>query len=194
MAMDHLVDPGPVDVHEGRNLVLTVGIVLVILGVLAMLAPLITGVAITLLMGVLLLAGGIARCMFAFRARSWGAGALGVGLGFLATLVGFLLLFFPRAGLETLTVFLAAYFLVHGIFEIAFAFRLKPRGGWLWTAASGLVSVVLGVLIWMQWPVSGVWAVGILAGVNLMVGGLALVLLALSARPRTTTGPTVFAT
>ena len=68
-------------------------------------------------------------------------------------------------------------FIVEGLFKIFAAFRYRPHPGWLWMLAGGALSLVLGLLIWNQWPLSGVWAIGILVGVDLLTTGLSLVVL-----------------
>ena len=155
--------------------VLILGMVTVVLGVLAMMAPMVTGVAVAFMVGILLIGGGIMRTIFAFKCKSWGAGILVFLLGILMLLVGLYMIARPGAALATLTLFLAAYFAVDGILEIVQAFDLKPIQGWGWTLFGGIVSILLGVMIWRQWPVSGAWAIGILVGIKLVFAGWAMV-------------------
>jgi uncharacterized membrane protein HdeD (DUF308 family) len=84
--------------------------------------------------------------------------------------------------LETLTLVLAFYFAVDGVFQILWAFRLRPIKGWGWSLFSGIVSLALGVMIWRQFPVSGVWAVGTLAGIQMVFGGSSVASLCAAAR------------
>jgi uncharacterized membrane protein HdeD (DUF308 family) len=81
----------------------------------------------------------------------------------------------PLLGLASLTLVLAVYFLVDGIFQIITAFQIKPHEGWGWVLLSGLAASLLGYLIWSQWPFSGVWAVGILVGINLFMSGWSMI-------------------
>jgi len=157
------------------------GILLVIFGFVSIAAPLITGVAVALTVGALVTVTGALQLMSAFRSHSWGKGALGVLMGVISLVAGVLMIAHPLAGLGFLTLLLVSYFLVAGAFEIAEAFSLRDAPGWGWRLASGAVSVVLALLIWQQWPVSGAWAVGLLVGIRilfcgwttLMVGGAA---------------------
>ena len=165
-------------------MLIVLGIGMVILGILAMGAPLITGVAVGLLVGVLIIAGGLAQAVYALKAKSWGSGIAGVVLGALSVVCGILMLGHPLFGLAFLTLVLAAYFIFDGIFEVVFAFKLKPLTGWGWTLVSGIVSLLLGILIWGQWPLSGVWAVGFLVGVNILFSGWSMIALGMAA-PRT---------
>jgi uncharacterized membrane protein HdeD (DUF308 family) len=162
------------DVKKGSGWLMLLGGALVILGFLAIGAPLVTGVTVTLMIGMLILAGGLVRIVFAFRAQTWGQGLLAFLLGGLGVLAGLVVLARPLFGLATLTLVLATWFFVDGICEIIYAFRLKPLSGWGWTLFSGIVAVLLGVMIWSEWPLSGAWAIGVLVGVKLFFSGSGL--------------------
>jgi len=95
-------------------------------------------------------------------------------LGYFAPIVLIVLILLVVA-LATLTLVLAAYFVVDGIFEIIEAFDLKPIKGWVWMLFGGIVSILLGFMIWREWPFSGAWAVGILVGIKLIFAGWAMV-------------------
>jgi uncharacterized membrane protein HdeD (DUF308 family) len=84
----------------------------------------------------------------------------------------------PLFGLAFLTLLLVVYFLVEGIWKIIVSFRYRPATGWIWLLLSGTASLLLGFLIWDQWPISGMWAVGVMVGINLLSTGLAFVALA----------------
>jgi uncharacterized membrane protein HdeD (DUF308 family) len=160
------------------------GVLRVILGFLAIMAPLIAGLAIEIIVGVLVLLGGIGAVVNAFRVRPWETG-LFVGLaGALAIVCGILLLLHPLAGLSFLTMLLAVYFILEGATALALAFRLSSAGarGALWAGLSGVLSLLLGILIWAQWPLSGVWAVGTLVGINLLFTGWTAIALGLQTR------------
>jgi len=151
------------------------GIVLVVLGMLSIAAPLISGVAIVLLVGVFMIAGGIARMLWAFRSGSFGRGLLSVVLGGLFILAGALVLARPLIGLASLTMLLAVFFLMDGVFEIMAAFKLKPTEGWWWLLVGGIASLVLGFMIWRQWPLSGAWATGVLVGIKMLFAGIEMI-------------------
>jgi uncharacterized membrane protein HdeD (DUF308 family) len=169
-------------VKQDAGLLMVIGIITVILGVLSIMAPLITGVAIAVLVGILLLAGGFMRTLFAFRCKTWGKGLLTFVLGLLAFLCGLVMLTRPILGLTSLTLVLAVYFIVDGLFEVAGGLQLKPVNGWGWMLFGGIVSILLGLMIWRQWPVSGAWAIGILVGIKLLLAGWEMVGLGMAAR------------
>ena len=88
----------------------------------------------------------------------------------------------PLFGLSFLTLLLAIYFVTGGIAKIVGSFCFRPISGWLTMLLSGLISLLLGVLIWRQWPLSGMWAVGVLVGVDLLATGLSMLALAATVR------------
>jgi uncharacterized membrane protein HdeD (DUF308 family) len=153
------------------------GIALVILGFLAILAPMFAGSMVSMLIGVLMVAAGIARLIWAFSAGSFGKGILTFLLGGLLILTGLVMLFRPGIGMATLAMILAIFFLADGIFEIVAAFKVKPEKGWGWLLFGGIVSIILAGLIFWQWPFSGMWAVGVLVGVKLLFAGFAIIAL-----------------
>jgi uncharacterized membrane protein HdeD (DUF308 family) len=152
------------------------GIGMVIFGVIAMGAPLASGVAVTYTVGFLVVAGGVTQAVFAFRAPSFGRGILRFLLGGLMVACGLSVISHPLLGLASLTLVLAGYFCADGIVRIIFAFDLRPEAGWGWMGLGGLVSVLLGAMIWNQWPLSGAWALGVLVGINLMMSGWTLIM------------------
>lgn len=162
-------------VKKDSTALVVLGILTVILGVLAMMTPLMTGVAVALILGFLLIGAGIMRTIFAFKCKSWGKGILVFVLGLLTLLVGLYMVVRPGLALATLTLVLAIYFFVDGLFEIIEAFDLKPLKGWGWMLFGGIVSVVLGIMIWRGWPEKSLLFVGILVGIKLIFAGWAMV-------------------
>jgi uncharacterized membrane protein HdeD (DUF308 family) len=158
------------------------GIMTVIFGVVAIGSPLITGVAVAMFVGFLLLASGVARIVHALKSRQWGTGFWGTVIGLLGVVAGLLMIFRPLVGLVTMTLLIAFYFLVDGICEIIAAFKIKPDQGWGWVLFNGIIAVVLGLMIWRQWPVSGAWAIGLLVGIHILLTGWSMVILGTGAR------------
>jgi uncharacterized membrane protein HdeD (DUF308 family) len=161
---------------------LALGILMIILGVVAMAAPVVATIAIQVMLGWLLVISGIAEGIHAFMVKEWRGFLLELLSAVLYLGVGLLLLFDPLKGALALTFILAVFLLVEGIFKIITALRVRDHRGWGWLLASGIVSVVLGMLIWAQWPASGLWVIGLLVGIQLLFTGWSLVMLALVAR------------
>lgn len=158
------------------------GAVLVCLGIFAVMAPLFSGIATAVLVGMLLMFGGMIETAFAVRAPSFGKGALVFLFGGLGIAAGVMMLLWPGRGLGALTFVLVVYFLAAGIVDIILAFRVRPQEGWGWALFSGIVSVALAALIVAKWPVSGIWAVGVYVGVRLLMHGWTLMALGVTGR------------
>jgi membrane protein HdeD len=154
------------------------GIALIALGLAAVVAPVVAGSALVIVIGFILLIAGTVPIVRELKAEASKERTIGLILGIITALAGIAVIGHPLFGLKFLTVLLVGYFVAEGVWKTVVSFRYKPAPGWKWLLASGVLSLVLGLLIWSQWPVSGMWAVGVLVGVNLLGTGLALVTLA----------------
>lgn len=163
--------------RAGARVGTTWGVVVIVLGILAIAMPLLTGLALTVTLGVILFATGIAQMAYAFQSKSFGEGALRFVFSLLAILAGLSLFMQPGAGLATITVFLAAWFVVDGIWSLVAGFRWRPFSGWGWMVFSGVVSIVLGVMVYRQFPESTAWLVGLMVGIRLMFAGMTMIMM-----------------
>jgi uncharacterized membrane protein HdeD (DUF308 family) len=161
---------------------LAFGILMIILGVFAIGAPVVATIAVQFALGWILVIGGVAEGIHAFMAQGWRGFLFELLSAILYLVVGVLLLVNPVGGALALTVVLAVFLIVEGIFKIVMALRVRDHGGWGWLLASGILSLVLGFLIWAEWPASGLWIIGLLVGIQLLFTGWSLVMLALAAR------------
>ena len=153
------------------------GFAVMLLGMLAMMAPFVTGVAITGLVAVLITAAGLAMTAYAFKAGSFGKGLLQLLFGGITVVCGIAMFLTPMLSMYTLTGVLMAYFVVDGVFAIVSGVRGRPTPGWGWVIVSGIASVVLAVLLWRQWPASGNFAIGLLVGIRLIFTGWSIAML-----------------
>lgn len=169
-------------IKRNAGLGVALGIVIAIAGVLAIISPFVAGLSVTIAVGVLLIVAGVSRLFLAFKMGSFGKGLLMFLLGVVTVIAGGYLVARPGMGLATLTVFLAAYFLVDGIFEVIWAFRLRPIKGWGWQLFSGIATIILGIMIWRQFPESALWAVGLLAGIHMIFAGSSITSVCRAAR------------
>ena len=167
---------------KNAGLLIVLGFLTVILGVVAVSTPLITGVAVTVFVGFLLLGSGAAQVVHAIKSGQWGTGFWGTVIGLLGVAAGLIMVFRPMVGLVTMTLVLAAYFLIDGAAEIIAGFKMKPDQGWGWVFFNGIVAVLLGFMIWRQWPVSGAWAIGLLVGIHILLTGWTMIILGTGAR------------
>ena len=159
--------------RASRNAVVF-GAILTVLGVFCIMAPLFAGIAVTTLIGMLVLAAGIVELVNAFSADSFGQGAFRFAFGALWILAGAFILANPAGGLGALTMILIGLFLAAGAIELFLAFKQRPEEGWIWMLAGGIVSIALAVFLIAQWPASGIWAVGIFVGVRMLMRGWVL--------------------
>jgi len=157
-------------------------ILFIVLGTFAIIEPAVAGLGVALLVGWLLIFGGISHVISAFE----GGGARRVLFQILAGVVfllgGYYLLSHPLMALGTLTLLLAAVILVEGVCEIVTYFRLRDEQASGWMLANGILALVLGGMIWLQWPSSSVWAIGTLVGVNLLFTGITRLMVGLTGR------------
>jgi len=164
--------------REHSGWILAIGITCVILGALCLAAPMVTGVAVAILVGGIVLVHGVAKLIHALKAKSWGAGVMGVLGGLLPLIAGGLMIAHPLLGLTFLTLLVTAYFFADGIATCILALMLRPLRGWVWSLVNGLLTILLGVLVWAQWPLSGAVALGILVGISIFLDGLSMIVLA----------------
>jgi uncharacterized membrane protein HdeD (DUF308 family) len=153
------------------------GVLTIILGVFAMGAPLITGLALALMIGVSLVAAGLMQSIYAFQAGSVGKGFLRLLFGGVTVLAGMAIIGQPGMALATLTLFLSIYFIVDGITTLISSTAVAGGQGKGWIIFNGIITLALGVMIWRGWPVSGAWAIGILVGVRLIFSGMTMMAL-----------------
>jgi uncharacterized membrane protein HdeD (DUF308 family) len=191
MSLNQQIDQGAAfkSVRDHWVLFLVEGIVLVLLGTLAILLPALASLAFTIFFGWLLLISGIVGLVTTLMARQapgfWWS-LLSAVLGIVA---GVILLVWPISGTLSLTYLLIAFFLVEGFASIMYAVehRSQLSGRWGWMLASGVVDVILAVIVFIGLPWSAFWALGLLLGINMIFGGWALIAMALHAR---SAGPT----
>jgi uncharacterized membrane protein HdeD (DUF308 family) len=160
---------------------LGLGLVSIILGTFALGSSVLVTLASVVLFGwILLIMGGI-EVGHAFWQRQWGGFFLHLVNGILSIVVGFLLATSPGASAVVLTLLLAMFFMAGGLFRIFTALMMRFPS-WGWRLLNGIVTLVLGILIWNQWPVSGLWVIGLFVGIDLIFSGWTTVMLALAAR------------
>ena len=157
------------------NRTTTFGVIAIILGILAILAPGVAGLSVVFVLGLIVLVGGIVRIVWSFQAGGFGRGLGGFVIGVLTLICGLLLIVNPLFASGVLTIILALYFIIDGIFEITAGVQRRPEAGWGWLLFGGIVSLLLGAIIWSQYPLSGAWAMGILIGIKLFFIGLIMV-------------------
>ena len=161
-----------------RTALLIAGIIQGLLGVTAVAAPHIATEVGTALFGFLLLLAGVVQLAQSFRIKGWKSTVLLLFGGLLDLFLAGALLVFPHGGAVALTLLHAVLLFCQGIIRMFYSFRADLPAGRGWFFMGGAASAVLGGLLWLEWPADSVWAIGLLLGVNLLLGGLTLVGLA----------------
>ncbi|MFI5185049.1 MAG: HdeD family acid-resistance protein [Vicinamibacteria bacterium] len=162
--------------------IVALGVLTVIAGFMAMGSPLASGLVVVVIIGIAMTIAGVARTIGAFSAGSFGQGALAFIGGILTFGAGLVLAARPGIGLATLTLLLGGYLLVDGISSAVLAFHVRPEKGWGFMLFSAVMGVILGFLLLREWPLSGVWAIGTLVGVNMLFSGFSMISVGSAAR------------
>ena len=171
-------------VREHFTLFLTEGIVLLVLGTLAILLPMFATIAATIILGWLFLISGIAGLVLTFWARQMPGFWWSLISAILAIGAGIILLAKPVQGTLTLTIVVGAYFLAEGVATIMYALehRRELSERWTWMLFAGLLDILIAAMIIVGLPGSAEWAIGLLVGINLLFGGASMVGVALAVR------------
>lgn len=169
----------PEEFHLDKSsswLINSLGVVLIVAGFAAIAFPLISSLGVTFCIAWLLIVAAIVQSIYGFNQIGWRRIAMSLVVAALWLVSGLFLLLRPLEGLAVLTVFVAAAFLLEGIIKAIFYFEIRdlPKSGWILFDA--LAAIFLGALMWWQFPVSALWALGTLAGVNIMISGWTLVI------------------
>jgi uncharacterized membrane protein HdeD (DUF308 family) len=186
------VDPGLSDMQRAVRdalrvhwrLFLTQGVVMVILGILAIVWPVIATLAVDIYVGWLFLISGIVGLVAMFSAKDVPAFLWTLLTAALSLVVGVLLLWKPVEGAVSLTLVLTAFFVVEGIFQIvaSFTYRDAIPDSWGWMLASGIADLILAALIIMGLPSTASWVLGVIVGINLITSGWAAIMMAIAGR------------
>jgi uncharacterized membrane protein HdeD (DUF308 family) len=161
---------------------IALSVLMIAAGVLAIIVPKISGIAVTLLVGWLLLFCGGAHLAYAWQMRRSGGLWWGILIGIIYIVAGGYLLLHPMVGLATLTVVLAAYLVAASILEFILAFQLRPLTGSGWLLLDGIITLILAIIIGWTWPGSTLWVIGTLVGISIFFSGVTRLMLSLTAR------------
>jgi uncharacterized membrane protein HdeD (DUF308 family) len=168
-------------VHEKRGWFIGLGIALAILGTLAIVLPPLASLATTVVLGFLLIAAGIAEAAHALANRRWAAYGWELAGGIVHLIAGALVVAFPLTGTLALTLVLAVFLLAEGVLRLIRASQHRHVQGNGWLVFDGIVSIALGLLIGVGWPSTAAWALGLLVGVNMLLGGSEMLFIGLAA-------------
>jgi len=190
MTMNQPADQGGIGdavanaIHEHWRLFLIEGIILLVLGVIAIVVPPIATLAFEIIIGWLFLVSGVVGLVTTFWMRHmpgfwWSLLSAVIALG-----AGLVLLAWPVSGTLSLTLVLIAFFVIEGIATIMYAIehRNQLSSRWGWMLASGIIDLILAGIIFAGLPGTAAWALGLLVGINMVFGGTAMIGMAMAAR------------
>jgi uncharacterized membrane protein HdeD (DUF308 family) len=160
-----------------------IGIVLIFfLGIAAIAAPAVSTIFTETWIAVILTSAGVSKLIYAFQTRARGGFFWKVLLSVLYIATGVMLFVYPLTGVLTLTVLLGSFLLAEGIFELILAFRLRPQQNWTWVLVDAIVTLVLGAIVWFQWPFNAPWLIGTLVGASVLLTGISRLMLSWNER------------
>ena len=172
----------------GSKTLMLIGVALTVFGVLLLLSPAAVGGAVVRLVALVLVVTGVVQLLHSLRSGTPAHKLVSATLGAIVAGVGVLVWFNPELGSGFLTALLMIFFVVNGLWKVANAVRFRRYRGWAWLLISGLVSLVFVYLLWNQWPLSGAWAIGVLVGLDLLLTGIALMVLSQALRKAGSSG------
>lgn len=169
------------NLKKNRGWYLALGVLLVVIGLVAISSSLATTLVSVVFFGWLMIFGGLAEAIHAFWRKDWGGFFVDLLGGVLYFVVGGMLVANPAASALGITLVIAMFLIVSGLFRVGAALVGRPPH-WGWLLLSGVMGLLLGVLIWAEWPVSGFWVIGLFIGIEMLFNGWSLIMLAMAAK------------
>jgi uncharacterized membrane protein HdeD (DUF308 family) len=164
------------------NWSIALSILLILAGLFAILIPSVSGIAITLVFGWIMILSGITHFIFAFKTHTTGGLIWELLIGAVYLFTGVYLILHPLDALIALTLILACYLFFEAIVEFIQFFQLRPRHGAVWLLVDGIITLILAVMIWRAWPASSIWVIGTLVGISMIFSGVSRLMLSLAAK------------
>ena len=181
-AVSRLMGMGAEQARKHWGWTLFLGILFIILGVAAILMPLAAGLGLRAFLGWLLIFVGAIELVRAFKSQGWKCFLIDVLTGLFYLAGGLLLIFRPFASLIAIGTLIAGFFLVEGVMRIVLALQMDKAAGWGWVLFHGILSIGLGLLLFLQWPFSALWLPGFLVGIWMLQFGITTTMVASAAR------------
>ncbi len=171
------------DIKKTINASLWIGSLLTVLGIAAIALPNFSTIVAETWIALILISAGAAKLVYAFQTRADDSGFIWkLLLSILYIATGVMLFVYPLTGVLTLTLLLGSFLLTEGVFELVLAFRLRPQQNWTWALGNGIITLILGLMIWFQWPFNAPWLIGTLVGVSVLFTGISRIMMSLNVR------------
>jgi uncharacterized membrane protein HdeD (DUF308 family) len=172
-------------VRHASTISIVLGVLLILLGLLAVASPFLAAVAVNAFIAWMIVFAGIVHLTLAFRVHGAGSIIWKLLVGVAYVCFGVYVILHPVLGVVSLTLILASLFLVEGIFDLVLYAKMRSIHGSSWLLIDGIITLVLGLMIYMQWPSSASWAIGTLVGASMIVSGVSRVMMSLAVRKTT---------
>ena len=170
--------------HGKWGWIVTLGVVYLIAGFIALGSVVMATVASVIVVGAMMIVAGITEIIGAFQMKSWGKFLIWALLGVLYIVAGFLTFENPLFAAALLTLFLGASLLASGAVRLFLAFSMKRESPWVWVALSAVITLLLGLLILARWPVNSVYILGLFLGIDLIMAGAGWISVGLGLKAR----------
>ena len=157
-------------------------IVLIVFGFLAIALPLAASLGVAIVLGWLILFNGVAQLVHAFQSRGVGHIAWKLLVAVVYLVAGLYLVFHPGLGIVGLTLVLAVFFFAEGVVDVVAYFSVRKMDGSGWMLLDGIITLILGLMIWRHWPASSLWVIGVLIGISMLMTGTSRLMMALALR------------
>ena len=165
--------------HSAAGWSIALSVLMILSGMLAIAVPMVAAVAVTAIVGWLLIFSGALHLVYAWRGGHARAATSEILLGIAYGAIGFYVLAHPLAGLAGLTLALAIYLFVKAVLELLLAFQLRPASGTGWLVVDGVITLALAAMIAAAWPSSAVWTIGTLVGISMLFSGITRLMISL---------------
>lgn len=165
------------EVRRSLGILIALGILMILLGLAALLNPLLVSIAVARILSWIFLFAGIVRTVYAIQAWRQRGFWLKLIVGILYLVVAILLLSNMLGATLTLTLALGWVIVAQGILEIITAFKVRPEPNWGWMLFSGVMALILGILILNRWPFNAIWLLGFFTGLSFIVAGFWMIML-----------------
>jgi uncharacterized membrane protein HdeD (DUF308 family) len=174
-------------VRQASTFSIVWGVLLIVLGMAAVGSPFLAAVAVNVAIAWLIVLAGSIHVILAFRAHGAGSMIWKLLVGVAYVCFGIYLILHPVLAVASLTLILASLFLIEGVLDIVLFVKMRSVGGSIWVLTDGIITLVLGLLIYLQWPSSSAWAIGTLVGISMIISGVTRVMMSLAVRKATQT-------
>ncbi|KTD52371.1 acid-resistance membrane protein [Legionella rubrilucens] len=170
------------ELHRNWGWLLALGILFVLLGVIGLGMVVGLTLASVLLIGILLIIGGVIQVVDSFKCRGWKAFIWHFLIALFYIFAGGLMIYDPVLASVMITAMIAWLLIIIGIARCIMAFSIRESTGWYWLLLAGIAALILGILILVQWPMSGFWVIGLFIAIEMLINGWSYIFLALAMR------------